>query len=196
VVSKNLSHILDCGGSFVTGISPRIFVAKDGRKVTVRPIRWEDLDDCIEFINSLIDEGAEIAVETRVSRNEEADWLGKRLASAEKGEFVDIIAEIDGKMIANAEVGRRTGPMSHVGDLGIGIRAEYRGIGVGTMLMKTLVDESRKMGLKMLVLDVFDTNKTAKGLYKKIGFRENGRIPKGVFKKGEYIDLVRMTLEL
>lgn len=180
----------------MTGISPKTFVANDGRTVTLRPLRWEDLDDCIEFINSLIDEGADIAVETRVSRNEEADWLGKRLASTEKGELVDIIAEIDGKMIANAEVGRRRGPMSHVGDLGIGIRAGYRGIGVGTMLMKTLVDESRKMGLKMLVLSVFDTNKTAKGLYKKIGFRENGRIPKGVFKKGEYIDLVRMTLEL
>lgn len=177
-------------------ISPRSSVAKDGRKVTLRPIRWEDLDDCIEFINSLIDEGADIAVETKVSRNEEADWLGKRLASMEKGELVDIVAEVDGKMVANAEVGRRSGPMSHVGDLGIGIRAGYRGIGVGTMLMETLVDESRKMGLKVLVLSVFDTNKTAKGLYKKIGFKENGRIPKGVFKNGEYIDLVRMTLEL
>lgn len=178
------------------GIPSKTFVAKDGRKVTVRSIRWEDLNDCIEFINSLVDEGSDIAMETRVSRNEEADWLGKRLASIEKGELVDIVAEVDGKMVANAEVGRRTGPMGHVGALGIGIRAEYRGIGVGTMLMNTLVEESRKMGLKMLVLDVFETNKIAKGLYRKVGFRENGRIPKGICKKGEYFDLVRMTLEL
>lgn len=171
-------------------------LAKDGQKVTVRSIRWEDLDDCIEFINSLVEEGSDIAMETRVSRNEEADWLGKRLASIEKGELVDVVAEVEGRMVANAEVGRRRGPMSHVGDLGIGIRAGYRGIGVGTMLMNTLVEESRKMGLKILVLDVFDTNKIAKGLYKKIGFRETGRIPKGLFKKGEYVDLVRMTLEL
>lgn len=154
------------------------------------------MDDCIEFINSLVDEGSDIAMETRFSRNEEAEWLGKRLASIEKGELVDIVAEVDGKMVANAEVGRRRGNMNHVGDLGIGVRAGYRGIGLGTELMKTLVDESRKMGLKMLVLDVFDTNKIAKGLYGKIGFRENGRIPKGVFKKGEYLDLIRMTLEL
>ncbi len=177
-------------------LNPRTFIATDGRKVTVRSIRWEDLDDCLDFINSLVDEGSDIAMETRVSRIEEAEWLGKRLASIEKGELVDVVAEVDGKMIANAEVGRRRGNMSHVGDLGIGVRAEYRGIGVGTMLMNALVEESRKMGLKLLVLSVFDSNKIAIGLYRKIGFVENGRIPKGIFKKGTYIDLIRMTFEL
>jgi len=177
-------------------LKSRTFTAKNGRKVTLRPIRWENLDDCIEFINSLVDEGSDIAMETKVTRNEEAEWLGKRLASMEKGELVDFVAEVDGRMVANAEVGRRRGNMSHVGDLGIGIRAECRGIGVGTELMNALVDESRKMGLKVLVLDVFDTNKIAKGLYKKIGFEETGRIPKGILRKGKYIDLIRMTLEL
>jgi len=177
-------------------ITPKTFVARDGRKVTLRSLRWEDLYDCIEFINSLVDEGSDIALETNVTRDEEADWLGKRLASMEKGELVDIVAEVDGKMVANAEVGRRRGNMSHVGDLGIGVRAEYRGIGVGTELMKALVDESRKMGLKVLVLSVFDSNKIARGLYRKIGFEENGRIPKGIYKNGRYIDLIRMVQEL
>ena len=177
-------------------ITPRTFVAKDGRKVTFRPLRWEDLNDCIEFINSLVDEGSDIVLETKVTRDEEADWLGKRLASMEKGELVDIVAEVDGKMVANAEVVRRRGNMSHVGDLGIGIRAEYRGIRVGTELMNALIDESRKMGLKILVLSAFDTNKIAKGLYEKVGFKENGRIPKGIYKNGRYIDLIRMVHEL
>jgi len=177
-------------------ITPKTFVARDGRKVTLRSLRWEDLNDCIEFINSLVDEGSDIALETKVTRDEEADWLGKRLASMEKGELVDIVAEVDGKMFANAEVGRRRGNMSHVGDIGIGIRAGYRGIGIGTLLMKTLINQGTKMQLKTLVLDVFDTNKTAKGLYEKVGFRENGRVPKGIYKNGRYIDLIHMVQEL
>jgi ribosomal protein S18 acetylase RimI-like enzyme len=62
--------------------------------------------------------------------------------------------------------------------------------------MQTLIEESRKAGLKILVLDVFNTNKTAKALYQKMGFKEAGRIRKGIYKNGKYIDLTRMTLEL
>lgn len=177
-------------------VTSETFVAKDGRRVTLRPLRWDDLDNCIEFINSLVEDGSDIALEKKVSRHDEADWLGKRLASMEKGEIIDIVAEVDGKMIANAEVGFRRGYMSHVGDLGIGIRSGYRGIGIGTELMKKLIAQSKMAGLRVLVLSVMETNKTARQLYEKAGFRESGRIPKGILKKGKYIDLVRMTLEL
>jgi ribosomal protein S18 acetylase RimI-like enzyme len=99
-------------------------------------------------------------------------------------------------MMANSEVEKRSGFMSHVGYLGIGIKAGYRGIGIGTQIMQTLMEESKKAGLKILVLDSFATNKEAQALYKKVGFRETGRIPKAVYKNGKYIDMVRMTREL
>lgn len=174
----------------------REFVAKDGRKVVLRKPRWEDLDDILDFINSLVEEGADIMRETPVTREEEADWLGKRLASIEKGEIIGVVAEVDGKVVANSEVGRRRGFQSHVGGLGIATKKGYRGIGIGKELMKTLVEESRKAGLKVLVLEVFDSNTVAKSLYTKMGFKDAGRIPMGVLKKGKYIDLLRMTVEL
>ncbi len=174
----------------------REFVARDGRDVVLRKPRWEDLDDLLDFINSLVEEGAEIMRETPVTREEEADWLGKHLASIEKGEIIGVVAEVGGKVVGNSEVGRRRDSMSHVGVLGIGIKDGYRGIGIGSELMKTLIEESKKAGLKVLVLHVNDSNKAAKGLYTKMGFKDAGRIPKGVFKKGKYVDLLRMTLEL
>jgi len=172
------------------------FDAKDGRKVVLRSIRWEDLDDCLELINSLVEEGAEILRDTKVGRDEEAEWLGRRLARIEKGEMIGVVAEVDGKMIANSEIEKRSGFMSHVGYLGIAIKSGYRGIGIGTKIVQRLIEESRKAGLKILVLEVQDTNKPAKALYNKTGFREVGRIPKGIHKNGRYIDLVRMTLEI
>ena len=174
----------------------REFVAKNDKRVVLRKPRWEDLDDLLDFINSLVEERADIMRETPVTREEEADWLGKRLASIEKGEIIGVVAEVDGKVVANSEVGRRRGFQSHVGGLGIATKKGYRGIGIGKELMKTLVEESRKAGLKVLVLEVFDSNTVAKSLYAKMGFKDAGRIPKGVFKKGKYIDLLRMTLEL
>jgi len=172
------------------------FSTRDGRRVVLRSIKWEDLDDCLEFINSLVEEGADILRETKVSREEEAEWLGRRLARIDRGEIIDVVAEVDGKMVANSEVEKRSGPLSHMGNLGIAIRSGYRGIGIGTKIMQTLIKESKKTGLKILVLDVFDINETAKALYKKMGFREVGRTPKGVRKKGKYVDLIHMAREL
>ena len=172
------------------------FTAKDGKRVVLRSIKWEDLDDCLDFINSLVEEGAEILRDTTVTREEEADWLGARLARIEKRQLIDVVAEVDGKMVANSEVEKRSGFMSHVGYVGIAIKSGYRGIGIGTKLIQTLAKEAKKEGLKVLVLDVFDINKPAKALYTKMGFKEVGRIPKGVFKNGKYIDIIRMTREL
>ena len=45
------------------------FTAKDGRKVILRTPKWEDLDDLLELINSLVDEDAEIFWGTSVDDN-------------------------------------------------------------------------------------------------------------------------------
>lgn len=175
---------------------PRTFTAKDGRKITIRSIKWEDLDQVLDMINSLVDEEALIYRRTRVERSEEADWLGKRLARIDKGEIIDAIAEVDGKVVGNSEVERRTKDMSHVGHFGIAIRSGYRGIGAGTAMVRTLVEESKKAGLKLIVLDRHETNEPARRLYEKMGFKETGRVPKGIYRDGKYTDLVRMVLEL
>ncbi|UCE15441.1 MAG: GNAT family N-acetyltransferase [Candidatus Bathyarchaeota archaeon] len=174
----------------------KAFVAKDGRKVVIRPPTWEDLEGLMEYINSLIDEKLDIMLTERVTREEEAEWLAERLVNVDKGDFIHVVAEVSGEIIAGAEVEKQKHRMSHVGVLGIGITSRFRGIGIGTFIMETLIEESKKAGLKILVLNVFDTNDIAKKLYKKIGFKEAGKIPKGIRKNGRYIDLVRMTLEL
>jgi len=177
-------------------LETRAFMAKDGRNVTLRSVKWGDLDDLIKFINSLVEENADILRSSLVTRSEEAEWLGGRLARIEKGELIDAVAEVDAKVVANSEVEKRSDLMSHVGNLGIAIKSGYRGIGIGTQIMKTLIEESRKAGLKILILDHFAINTTARSLYKKMGFKDAGIIPKGIFKNGKYIDLVRMVLEL
>ena len=51
------------------------FTAKDGRAIVLRTPRWENLDDLMEHINSLVDEGADIFTDRGVARGEKADWL-------------------------------------------------------------------------------------------------------------------------
>ncbi len=173
------------------------FVTRDGRNVILRTPMWEDLDGLLDYINSLAEENLDVLPERRmIRRDEEADWLGRRLAEMEKGRIIDVVAEVDGRIAANSEANPQKGADSHVGVVGISIRSGYRELGIGTEMLRTLAEESRKAGLKVLVLKMFEHNSRARHVYEKTGFKETGRIPKGLYRNGKYIDQVIMTKEL
>ena len=171
----------------------KTFTLKDGRKAIVRTPRWEDLDDLMDFINSLVREEAPILREKEVSRIEEAEWLAKHLVSLEKDEIIHFVAEIGGKVVASAEITKRRGHQKHVGVLGIAVKSGYRRLGIATKLIEALLKEAKKQGLKVIILDVYEKNLPALNLYKRMGFKEVGRIPKAVYWKGEYIDDIKMA---
>ena len=179
-----------------TGEIIKIFKAKDGRNVILRTLKWEDLDDLLELINSLVEEGADIVNYEKVTRKQEADWLSRQLAETEKGSKFILLAEVEGKVVANSSITKRTGYSEHVGNLGIGVKDGFREIGIGMEMMKTLVSKAENMGLKMLTVFVFSTNKRAKHVYEEIGFRETGRITNELYKNGKFIDHIIMVKEL
>ncbi len=173
------------------------FRARDKREVVLRTLKWEDLDDLLEMINSLVAEKADIVRAEKVSRTAEIDWLSQALGRMEKGEILYLVAEVGGKVVANSEIGRRRdGYDRHVGGIGIAIREGYRDIGIGTQMMKTLIKQARKMSLKVLTLSAFESNKHAIRVYQKVGFVQTGRIPRKFFRDGKYVDEVIMTLFL
>ena len=149
-----------------TGEVIKTFKAKDGRSVILRAPKWEDLHDFTEFINSLVEEGAEIAQYQNVTIESEADWLGRQLADIEKGDKFILTAEVDGKVVANSQVNKGSGYSKHVGGLGIAIKKGYRDIGIGTEMMEILISQADKMGVTMLMLTVYSTNKRALHVYR------------------------------
>jgi L-amino acid N-acyltransferase YncA len=172
----------------------RCFSARDGRKVVLRTPRWEDLDDLIGMINSLVKEKADIIMAETVSRKEEVEWLSRALSRLERGEVFYLVAEVEGKVVGNSELAKgQSRYEKHVGGVGIALRDGFRDIGIGTEMMKTLIDQAHKTGLKVLTLTVFATNGRAIHVYEKVGFTQTGRTPKKHFKEGRYIDEIAMA---
>ncbi len=155
----------------------RTFHLKDGQSIILRTLKWEDLEDCLEMINSLVDEKANILKDQIVTREEEIDWLARALSRMEKNEVVYIVAEVKGRMVANSEVCRHLGGYDkHVGSIGIAIRKGFRDLGIGTEMMKTLVEQAKVMGLKVLVLSAFANNQRAIHVYENSGVTTYGRV--------------------
>jgi len=83
------------------------------------------------------------------------------------------------------------------GEIGMMVAADRRRRGVGTALVAASIDWARERGLHKLTLSVFPHNDAAIGLYRKLGFVEEGRRVKQVRRKnGELWDLIEMGLLL
>ena len=84
--------------------------------------------------------------------------------------------------------------MQHMMVLGMFVRAEYQGLGVGTMLMDAMKTLARRLHLSKVMLTVFEGNTPAEKLYEKTGFVECGKIA-GWLQEG-YINEKYMVLTL
>jgi putative acetyltransferase len=77
----------------------------------------------------------------------------------------------------------------HSGHLGMAVRDDWRGRGVGTKLMETALDLADNwLGLMRLDLRVFAANDAAIALYRKFGFEVEGTHRCFALRGGEYVD--------
>jgi len=175
-----------------------VFNTEGGNRIVFRTLTEKDIKrakDYTEYINSIIDEDDYILMNKKPSIKEEKEWVKKNLKAYERDEFT-IVAECDGKIISVAEVRKHLWRMDHIASIGIAIREGYRSMGVGSEMMKLLIDKARLMKCKIIKLTVLSTNKRAIGLYKKFGLKQVARIPKQIQRRGKLIDEIIMLKKL
>ncbi|MGQ3888541.1 N-acetyltransferase family protein [Legionella sp. CNM-1927-20] len=106
-----------------------------------------------------------------------------------------VVAVSQGKIIGWCDITGLDRPIfAHRGVLGIGLLAPYRGMGIGSQLIKTALEKAKEKGLTRIELTVREHNQTALSLYKKFGFEIEGIHKKGVYVDGIYEDLIFMAL--
>ncbi len=99
----------------------------------------------------------------------------------------------DGKVVGWCDVFPEDNPrQNHRGSLGMGLLAQYRGQGLGTRLLSAVLSHAKQFGLEKVELNVYSTNLAAIALYKKMGFTQEGHIPKYRKLDGQYFDCLLM----
>ncbi len=94
------------------------------------------------------------------------------------------------------EVSKRS-RLRHRGNLSLAVALPYEGRGIGSLLMKILIEEAQKMGFEQVELTVASQNKVAVHLYEKHGFVPYGTLKRGMKNRdGTYWDLLYMVKEL
>ena len=124
----------------------------------------------------------------------------RSLAETERSDNeVELVAVVDGKIVGSAgvtAVGSRR-KVGHRACFGISILKEHWGMGIGRVLMDACIDSARRAGYSELELEVVADNERAVSLYRRAGFEEYGRNPRGYRSAASgYQELVHMRLEL
>lgn len=167
---------------------------KDGRTAVVRSARPDDAEAWISNVNAIGAEGVYIMTE-RFART--LDEVRRQFDQADPRSELWLSAEIDGEVVGGADF-RRGGASknSHVASLGVAIRKEYRGLGLGKAMMTAGIEWARNVGVTKLRLGVFATNDAAVRLYRKFGFVEEGCLRGEVILLGRPVDEMVMALHL
>jgi GNAT superfamily N-acetyltransferase len=76
------------------------------------------------------------------------------------------------------------------------VHPDGRGTGASIALMRAAIEGARERGATRVALWVNGENPHAHRLYERLGFRESGRIPGGIFVGGKQCDDVLMSLVL
>jgi RimJ/RimL family protein N-acetyltransferase len=86
------------------------------------------------------------------------------------------------------------GSMAHVGQVGTFLLPDWRGRGLGRQLWTATLAFARNVGYRKLVIQVRGSNARAQSFYKRLGFRECGRLTRQVIIDGVDDDEVLMEL--
>ena len=134
--------------------------------------------------------------ENSFTAEQEGQFLKRKAESANE---VEIIALVDGRVAGTAGVDAIGAKykLRHRAEFGISVLKEYWGLGIGRALMDACIECAKRAGYAQLELTVVAENARAVEMYRRAGFVEFGRNPRGFNSRiSGYQELVSMRLEL
>lgn len=165
--------------------------AKDDQEILIRYPEISDAKAMTDYINTLSDERTFITYQGEHETLEsETDFLNSKLKGIEDKKSVMLLVFSENKLIGNSaiDLGKRT--ERHIGTLGISIAKDYRGKGIGKILLQQIEKEALKNldGLEIIFLTAFASNEKAVKMYEKAGYKVFGKFPNGVKLENGYDD--------
>jgi len=175
------------------------YLLKDGQKLIVRMPEIGDEQELIDMIKTVDNETKFLAREPdefNFTLEQEREFIRNSMSN-ENGRL--LIAEIEGKIVANFSVQRISNSkrFRHRAAMGIVVKKEYWRSGIGKILMNECINWCREKNVEQLELEVVTQNNRAISMYKNLGFEINGtKINALKYADGTYADEYSMVLFL
>jgi len=173
---------------------PKSVKLKDGAKVLLRVMKDDDIDDVIEFFQSIPDEDR---LYLR-SDTKDPETVKLRFGKLNYDTRFPILAVINNKIIGMATLFRAEfGWMRNLGEIRVVISKKHQRQGLATILTRELFFQALKKKLYKMQAELTDTQLSAMAAFEKLGFRKEATLKKHVTDvKGNRRDLIIMSLDV
>ncbi len=148
---------------------PQNVTLRNGSAVVIKPLDATDAPALLKFYRALPEEDR-LSLRDDVTKPE---WLRRFVAKIESGEVVSLVAEREGRLVAEASLYRALhGWTRHVGEIRVSVAPALRRGGLGSVLARELVKLSTRMGVEKMVVQVVENQVAARRLFRKLGFKQ------------------------
>lgn len=173
---------------------PQEAALRDGRPVIVRPFTGNDVGALKEFFHNLPTDTRRLAWD-RIDDPALVEHWGDNV---DYDKTLPLLALDGGRIVADATLHQREGgPLRMVGRVKWLIHPDYRGLGLGTMLVNHFIDHARNNGLRHLTCLLFsDLEADAVETLQTLGFQKYPIPGYGADPDGNRHDMVKMVLDL
>jgi RimJ/RimL family protein N-acetyltransferase len=179
---------------FVPHRYPQEAALRDGRRVLLRPFTEKDTDALYEFFHSLPGEYRRFARDNIDNKSLIEQW-GREI---DYSKVFPLLATDGNRIVADATLHRRRGgPLRLVGRIKWMIAPEYRGVGLGTILVKQLIAHAHDHGLRHLsTMLISDLEASAVKTLETLGFVAHVEPGYGADPDGNAHDMTKLILKL
>jgi len=164
-------------------------------KLEIRPAREKDLQEILDIYN-------EAVLNTTASYDYEPRTLEHRRTWFEEHERLKFPIFVATEKTERVVGWSALNPYhSRIGyqftsENSIYVAADWRGKGVGKLLMPPLIDGARKRGLHVIIAAIDAANPVSVRLHQHFGFEKVGHMREVGFKFGRWLDVIYMQLIL
>ena len=178
-------------------IEPRMFTLPNGEVLTVRSLCADDAEALSAFRNAIYSETHFMARYPEEGVNLEA--MQNRLEGCVESPVNFEVGAFAGEKLVGEFGVAQVRPhikYRHRAVVGISVRKDHWGCGLGSYLMQLAIDQTRSNGFEQLELGVYSDNARAIRLYEKFGFQKLCTHPDFFRIGGQRFDFDLMLLPL
>jgi len=160
--------------------------------IEIRLIKDTDIDSFSEALDAVAKERKYLAFLEGPSIDSTKEFV---LANILTG-VPHYVALADNRVVGWCDICKNTSRpvFKHVGLLGMGVVAAYRGQGLGRLLITAAINHAKTIGLTRIELEVYGSNEAAIRLYKSMGFQHEGTKRQHAYFGDRYEDSHLMAL--